>query len=108
MERSQALEMLNCIHGEPTGNNYASSLARSSRTVSNAALGLGDMNDRTFPELVPINSKEDPAAMTKTDISSKFSSVYVEQIQMSRLHTVIVTNDHEGNVRSCGFGSGGR
>lgn len=27
---------------------------------------------------------------------------------MSKLHTVVVTDDHTGNVRVCGFGLGGR
>jgi hypothetical protein len=76
--------------------------------VRNAALGLGDGNDRTCPELVHIKLTEDPASLARTDISFRFSSIFVRQIRMSRLHTAIVTNNSEGNLRLCGFGSGGR
>jgi hypothetical protein len=76
--------------------------------VRNAALGLGDGDDRTYPELVHLKPKEDPASLAKEDVSFRFSSIYVRQIRMSRLHTAIVTNNSEGNVQLCGFGSGGR
>ena len=109
MERSLELEMRNCIHGEPTGNNYIfRSILYFMYHVSNAALGLGDTDDRTYPELVHSKPKEDSATLAKMDISFRFSSLFVRQIRMSRLHTVIITNESQGNVRLCGFGSGGR
>lgn len=76
--------------------------------VSNAALGLGDIDDRTYPELVHIEPREDLTAVSKMDILTRFSPIYVRQIRMSRLHTAIVTNDTDGNLRLCGFGNGGR
>jgi hypothetical protein len=96
------------IHGEPTGKNYIFQLIPYlMHRVRNAALGLGDVDDRTCPVLVHIKPDEDPT--TPADISFKFTSIYVRQIRMSRLHTAIVTNDNrEGSVRLCGFGSGGR
>ncbi|KAJ3515702.1 hypothetical protein NLJ89_g1583 [Agrocybe chaxingu] len=76
----------------------------------NAALGVGDGDDRTFPDRVNIKpkEKEDPETLSKMRISTRFSPIHVRQIQMSKLHTAIVTTEGEGNLRLCGFGSGGR
>ena len=67
----------------------------------NATLGLGDGNDRVHPEHVQLY----PAVKTKT--SSQLPSTIV-QVEMSKLHTVVVTDDPTNNVRVCGFGLGGR
>ena len=69
---------------------------------------MGDGNDRTFPELVVIKSKEDAATLPKMNLSTRLLPIPVRHVQMSKLHTVIVTAEDEGNLRSCGFGSGGR
>ncbi|KAF8885070.1 hypothetical protein CPB84DRAFT_141917 [Gymnopilus junonius] len=74
----------------------------------NAALGLSDANDRTYPDHVIISSKEDPAKLSKMTLAARFSPIHVRQIQMSKLHTAVITDEPEGNVRLCGFGSGGR
>ncbi|KDR81018.1 hypothetical protein GALMADRAFT_241641 [Galerina marginata CBS 339.88] len=74
----------------------------------NAALGLSDGNDRTYPDHVVIASKEDPTTLSKEDLAIRFSPIHVRQIQMSKLHTAVVTEEGEGNLRLCGFGSGGR
>ena len=42
------------------------------------------------------------------NLATRFSPILVKQIQMSKLHTAIVTTESEGNLRLCGFGSGGR
>ena len=67
----------------------------------NAALGLGDENDRVHPELVQLY----PMIKSKTS-SQRPSSI--TQVGMSKLHTVVVTDDPTNNVRVCGFGLGGR
>ncbi|KAJ6490578.1 hypothetical protein C8R47DRAFT_1319740 [Mycena vitilis] len=69
----------------------------------NAALGLVDSGDRTNPDQVLI-PKEGPAP---TSIA-RFSPLLARQIQMSKLHTVVVTSESKSNLRVCGFGSGGR
>jgi len=69
---------------------------------------VGDGNDRMLPEMVTIKSKEDPATLARRNLSTRLSSIPVRQIQMSKLHTVTVTAEDEGNLRLCGFGSGGR
>ncbi|KAF8174215.1 hypothetical protein BJ912DRAFT_1147572 [Pholiota molesta] len=74
----------------------------------NAALGLADGNDRAYPDHVNIQFKEAPANLAKLSVTARFSPVRVRQVQMSKLHTVVVTAESEGNLRLCGFGSGGR
>lgn len=73
-------------------------------TNRNAALGHGDGDDRTYPDRVVIKVKDDP----KKSLQARFSPIFVTQIQMSKLHTALVTSENEGNLRLCGFGSGGR
>ncbi|KAI0369776.1 hypothetical protein BV20DRAFT_996250 [Pilatotrama ljubarskyi] len=71
----------------------------------NAALGVGDGDDRAFPESISLRVSPVP----ETDsIDNRFTPIRVRQIVMSRLHTVIVTDEARGNLRVCGFGSGGR
>ena len=67
----------------------------------NATLGLGDGNDRVHPELVQLH----PVLKTK---SSSQLPPGVTQVGMSKLHTVVVTDEPTNNVRVCGFGLGGR
>ncbi|KAF4611303.1 hypothetical protein D9613_007260 [Agrocybe pediades] len=74
----------------------------------NAALGLSDGNDRIYPDHVVIKPKEESEDLSKATLAARFSLILVKQIQMSRLHTAIVTTETEGNLRLCGFGSGGR
>ncbi|KAJ6618827.1 hypothetical protein B0H10DRAFT_2028138 [Mycena sp. CBHHK59/15] len=69
----------------------------------NAALGMADSGDRTYPDQVLI-PKEDPDPKSTT----RFSALLARQIQMSKLHTVVVTSESKTNLRVCGFGSGGR
>ncbi|RDX54165.1 hypothetical protein OH76DRAFT_1398482 [Lentinus brumalis] len=71
----------------------------------NAALGVGDGNDRAYPELV---SPRIPDVLEKENLDARFTPVRVRQVVMSKLHTVIVTDEPRGNLRVCGFGSGGR
>ncbi|TFK48398.1 hypothetical protein OE88DRAFT_521568 [Heliocybe sulcata] len=68
----------------------------------NATLGLGDSNDRAYPEQVILRSDDTPS------LAHTLSPIHVRQVQMSRLHTVVVTDESRNNLRACGFGSGGR
>ncbi|KAH6915615.1 hypothetical protein BKA70DRAFT_1178804 [Coprinopsis sp. MPI-PUGE-AT-0042] len=74
----------------------------------NAALGHGDGNDRVNPDQVVIQSKEDPETLADYHIVDRFTPISIHQAQMSKLHTVVVTSEDRGNLRLCGFGSGGR
>ncbi|KAF8205776.1 hypothetical protein K438DRAFT_1918026 [Mycena galopus ATCC 62051] len=69
----------------------------------NAALGLVDSGDRTYPDQVSI-PKEGP----EPNSTARFAPLLARQIQMSKLHTVVVTSESKSNVRLCGFSSGGR
>ncbi|KAJ7085719.1 hypothetical protein B0H15DRAFT_846085 [Mycena belliarum] len=69
----------------------------------NAALGLVDSGDRTYPDQVSI-----PKEQSDSSSIARFSPLLARQIQMSKLHTVVVTSERKANLRVCGFGSGGR
>ncbi|KAF8141324.1 hypothetical protein EV363DRAFT_1203942 [Boletus edulis] len=73
----------------------------------NAALGLGDSNDRTHPDHVVILKRGAPLPASHT-LEERFRPVKVRSVGMSKLHTVILTDEPRDNVRFCGFGSGGR
>ena len=79
-------------------------------TNRNASLGLGDANDRTHPDqvaLLPLplaTSTQRPERPSLDDLRP----VRVLGIEMSKLHTTVVTAEAKSNVRSCGFASGGR
>ncbi|KAG5646993.1 hypothetical protein DXG03_001717 [Asterophora parasitica] len=89
----------------------------------NAALGFADDGDRVHPEHVVVQRKHANIEPEKEHLVSRFFPVYVRQIQMSRLHTgklsfildnlaeawaAVITSESGGNLRLCGFGSGGR
>ena len=99
----------------------------------NLTLGLGDEDDRQFPERIvlkrPIRlvqrlvaEHREPsnrglslrlpsgAMMRDEDVPACVSlmSVTIQDIQMSKLHTAVLTTDPEANLHICGFGSGGR
>lgn len=69
----------------------------------NAALGLGNGDDRVYPESVSL------AALRGVQSDDRrFLPAYVRAIEMSKLHTAIITTEPSSNIRVCGFGSGGR
>ncbi|KAF8528711.1 hypothetical protein JB92DRAFT_2862754 [Gautieria morchelliformis] len=69
----------------------------------NAALGHGDGDDRTYPDQVVILNTIVPESM-----SDKLAPVQVRAVSMAKLHTTVITTENQGNLRVCGFGSGGR
>ncbi|OAX82124.1 hypothetical protein ACJ72_03528, partial [Emergomyces africanus] len=101
----------------------------------NFSLGLGDEDDRQFPERIGLTRPDhllyrfnrehkairaacrglDPDA-DESDIESvtdiptllRARPLVYQQIVMSKLHTGIITNDPESNLFICGFGPGGR
>ncbi|KAH0836900.1 hypothetical protein J3R83DRAFT_8715 [Lanmaoa asiatica] len=102
-------------------DNYADLLTWGANR--NAALGLGDSNDRAHPDRVVILNKDAPLPASRT-LEERFRPVKVRDVSMSKLHTgrrydvlardlynvcaVILTDEPRDNVRLCGFGSGGR
>lgn len=53
----------------------------------NAALGLGDSNDRFYPEHVTFQPKEDQESLEQKSLSARFQPVRVKNVAMSKLHT---------------------
>ncbi|TFK21852.1 hypothetical protein FA15DRAFT_644999 [Coprinopsis marcescibilis] len=74
----------------------------------NASLGHGDGKDRNHPDQVNIPSLEEPEDIQRRKLWERFTPVSVRQVQMSKLHTAVVTSEEFCNLRVCGFGSGGR
>ncbi|KAE8388121.1 hypothetical protein BDV23DRAFT_185734 [Aspergillus alliaceus] len=97
----------------------------------NLNLGVGDQDDRQFPERITFRRPEhllqrfyaeyqeqrsdggslDPHQVRQDmDLPAliKNKSIKIQNIAMSKLHTAILTNDPESNLFLCGFGPGGR
>ncbi|KAL2856010.1 BTB/POZ protein [Aspergillus pseudoustus] len=97
----------------------------------NLNLGVGDQDDRQFPERITLKrpehllkrlyreyqeKREDPTSTIprETDFSQdlpafiKAKPIKFKTIAMSKLHTAILTSDPESNLFMCGFGPGGR
>jgi alpha-tubulin suppressor-like RCC1 family protein len=72
----------------------------------NATLGLGDSDDRSMPEQVVIRCPE--RQRTTSNLYESLKTVSVADIAMSKLHTVVITTEGKGNIRSCGFAGSGR
>ncbi|KAG6914357.1 hypothetical protein DXG01_000829 [Tephrocybe rancida] len=74
----------------------------------NAALGFADGDDRAHPDQVHIQKKDTDIDSETSHLVSRFFPIYVRQVQMSKLHTAVITSESGGNLHLCGFGSGGR
>lgn len=97
----------------------------------NLNLGLGDQDDRQFPERVTLKRPEhllrrfqreyeeevERLGLSHTlghaisnDLPTliRHKPIKIQNVVMSKLHTAIITNDPEANLFICGFGPGGR
>ncbi|KAJ5129681.1 uncharacterized protein N7515_005720 [Penicillium bovifimosum] len=97
----------------------------------NLNLGLGDQDDRQFPERISLKRPDHllrrfyceyrqrlhDRGLAETIPSSKSSTfpalisnkpMVLMDIVMSKLHTAIITSDPEANLFMCGYGPGGR
>ncbi|RPB16727.1 hypothetical protein P167DRAFT_499246 [Morchella conica CCBAS932] len=88
----------------------------------NLSLGFPDEDDRSYPERPQIqrprqllleqaqlkyfNSGERSEDLL--DASTLFSPLHFRDIQLSKLHTAVLTSDPHSNLFICGFGHGGR
>lgn len=92
----------------------------------NLTLGFSDSDDRSYPERVPIqrprsllleqaklkyshlpeNNGKGPGELL--DATILFKPQRIIDMQLSKLHTVILTDDPHSNLFVCGFGRGGR
>lgn len=105
---------------EPTRQHHSRTLTQLFTWGSNRNynLGLGDGDDRQFPDKItlrrgPANSN---AALQSTKdafraslpAGKKFDRIGIKDVAMSRLHTVILTDEKVSNVWVCGLGGSGR
>ena len=103
----------------------------------NITLGFGDEDDRQYPERIVLKRPEHllrrfqtehdvraPLRVTSglspspheadinrpRDLSAlvRFRSIIIQDVQLSKLHTTVLTTDPEANLYVCGFGPGGR
>lgn len=101
----------------------------------NFTLGLGDEDDRQFPERIflkrpenllrrlhdehlasnpqledsrPEESPRCPIKMDQLPNLVKNRPIIIQDVQLSKLHSAVLTTDPEANLYVCGFGSGGR
>ncbi|KAL3475594.1 hypothetical protein BJX99DRAFT_155270 [Aspergillus californicus] len=97
----------------------------------NLNLGVGDQNDRQFPERITLKRPEhllqrlsreyqerheDPRSGPPLESNLgqdlpaliKARPIKIKSISMSKLHTAVLTNDPESNLFVCGFGPLGR
>ena len=100
----------------------------------NFTLGLGDEDDRQFPERIFLKRPEhllrrlyneymaqgahasaqatearrSPAQINQLPAIVQYRPIIVQDVQLSKLHSAVLTTDPEANLYMCGFGKGGR
>lgn len=104
----------------------------------NVTLGFGDQDDRQFPERVVLRRPDHllqrfyrehrenrlralnsmgthlqdsgvyPKAVTDLPVHIRNTPIVIQDVQMSKLHTAILTTDPVSNLYMCGHGHGGR
>lgn len=101
----------------------------------NFTLGFGDEDDRQFPERVSLKrpdhlvrrlcneyqtrggqdknphqmeSPRSPSTKNQIPAAVQYQPVIIQDVQLSKLHSAVLTTDPEANLYICGFGSGGR
>ncbi|KAF8264440.1 hypothetical protein EI94DRAFT_1738425 [Lactarius quietus] len=79
-------------------------------TNRNASLGHGDTDDRIHPEQVALGRHNVSEGSEKAcdTIAFKLKPALARDAQMSRLHTVVITDESPTSLRACGFASAGR
>ena len=101
----------------------------------NFTLGFGDEDDRQFPERISLTRPEhllrrfhneyearipraghvrslddsrSPLRLDELPAAVRYRPIVIQDVQLSKLHSAILTTDPEANLYVCGFGSGGR
>lgn len=119
------------LEDEDEYGEYAADEVFTFGSNKNLNLGLGDQDDRQFPERITLKrpdhlldrfyheyqeemdrlglsnaSDQDPSKELPTLVKHK--PMKLQNVVMSKLHTAIITDDPEANLFMCGFGPGGR
>lgn len=71
----------------------------------NYVLGFPSDSERQFPERVQL--KREDLRRDEEGLAT-FEPCRVKDVSMARLHSGIVTDEKRGNVKLCGYGTGGR
>ena len=96
----------------------------------NFTLGFGDEDDRQFPERIHLNRPgpllqrfcdeyqarshqralrpRSPLSKNQMPAAIQYRPILIQDVQLSKLHSAVLTDDPEANLYVCGFGSGGR
>ena len=98
----------------------------------NFTLGFGDEDDRQYPERIFLKRPEHllrrlynefqshkHSAASASEIKAispsgtlpaliQYRPIIIQDVQLSKLHSAVLTNDPEANLYMCGFGPGGR
>jgi len=101
----------------------------------NFTLGFGDEDDRQFPERIHLkrpdyllrrflhehqaqsrqtntsrlqNGPKSPLGKDELPAAVQYRPIIIQDVQLSKLHSAVLTTDPEANLYLCGFGSGGR
>jgi alpha-tubulin suppressor-like RCC1 family protein len=99
----------------------------------NVTLGFGDEDDRQFPERISLRRPDhllqrfyqehlqarsrsahfestsiQPKAVTELPVHIRSTPIIVQDVQMSKLHSAVLTTDPVSNLYMCGHGPGGR
>ncbi|SJX62834.1 uncharacterized protein SRS1_13663 [Sporisorium reilianum f. sp. reilianum] len=104
---------------EPTRTQHSRTLTQLFTWGSNRNynLGLGDGDDRQLPDKITLRRPATNASTAQSvqdafraslPAGKKFDRIGIKDIAMSRLHTVILTDEKVANVWVCGLGSNGR
>lgn len=98
----------------------------------NFTLGFGDADDRQYPERVFLKRADNlmqrlsheyqsrisgqgtadtpPSTAAQTPLAAlvQYQPIIIQDVQLSKLHSALITTDPEANLYICGFGPGGR
>lgn len=101
----------------------------------NITLGFGDEDDRQFPERIylkrpdhllrrfyneyeaqnpqakesqSLDGRGSPVSINRLPAAVHYRPLIIQDVQLSKLHSAVLTTDPEANLYMCGFGSGGR
>ena len=72
---------------------------------ANHVLGFADSDDRSNPEMVKLRREK---AVDARSPREKFNPVRIIDVQISKLHSAVITDDRADNLLICGVPRGGR
>ncbi|KAK9473539.1 uncharacterized protein V1510DRAFT_392193 [Dipodascopsis tothii] len=89
---------------EPLDRDVGGSALFTFGSNANHTLGFHDADDRAKPERVVVQRPGDGGEPAP----ARFRELRIRDVQMSKLHTVVLSTDPSNNLYVCGFGNGGR